>query len=330
MIKLPASVTVAEVGPRDGLQSLPAWIDTDAKVRMVDRLSEAGFPVIEVTGFVSPRAIPNLRDADEVFARIRRRPGTVYRALVPNARGAERAAGAGVDEMLGLITAGTVYLRKNQNMTQDEAVEQAGAAFRIADGRGIPFVMAIGMAFWCAYEGAVDEEEVLGLAARLRDHGMRRFYLAGSLGMEDPAHVGRLISRLYDAHPDIELGYHAHDLAGWGSANVLAAVAAGARWIEGSICGIGGGVTMPGHIKEIGSIGNLPTEDIVAMLDAMGVGTGVDPQAAVAAARDVAAILGIEPRSRSAKGAVRGEILAATGVRGEGLAATGVRETAPS
>ena len=146
MIKLPDSVMVAEVGPRDGLQSLPAWIDTDAKVRMVDRLSEAGFPVIEVTGFVSPRAIPNLRDADEVFARIRRRPGTVYRALVPNARGAERAAEAGVDEMLGLITAGTVYLRKNQNMTPDEAVEQAGAAFRVAERKRPSRARVVGIA----------------------------------------------------------------------------------------------------------------------------------------------------------------------------------------
>src|ERR687886_2661580 len=104
MIRFPDDVLVVEVGPRDGLQSLPKWIETADKVRMIDRLSEAGFAVIEVTGFVHPRAIPNLRDAEAVFERIERRPGTVYRALVPNARGAERAAAAGVGEMLGLIT----------------------------------------------------------------------------------------------------------------------------------------------------------------------------------------------------------------------------------
>ncbi len=312
MLTIPDHVLVAEVGPRDGLQSLPRWIDTDAKVRMVDRLSEAGFPVIEVTGFVSPRTVPNLRDADEVFARIKRRPGTVYRALVPNARGAERAAAAGVGEMLGLTTAGEIYLKKNQNMTPDTAVEQAAEAFRIADRAGIPFVMAIGVAFWCAYEGAIPEDRVLGLVQRLRNAGIRRFYLAGSMGMEDPAHVGRLIRRVYDAHPDVEVGFHVHDLAGMGGANVLAAIDAGARWVEGSICGIGGGIAMPGAVHEIGSIGNLPTEDIVGMLEAMGVRTGIDPDAAVAAARDVAAILGIEPRSRSAKGATRREVLAAT------------------
>ena len=313
MLRIPDSVLVAEVGPRDGLQSLPKWIDTDAKIRMVDRLTDAGFPVIEVTGFVSPRKIPNLRDADEVFARIKRRPGTVYRALVPNARGAERAAAAGVGEMLGLITAGELYLKKNQNMTPDVAVEEGAAAFRIADAAGIPFVMAIGVAFWCAYEGPIPEDRVLDLARRLRNAGIRRFYLAGSLGMEDPVHVGRLIGRLYDAHPDVEVGFHVHDLAGMGGANVLAAIDAGARWIEGSICGIGGGIVMPGALGEIGSIGNLPTEDIVCMLEAMGVRTGIDPEEAVAAARDIAAMLGIEPRSRSSKGATRRQVLAATG-----------------
>src|SRR4051794_7863139 len=125
MIRYPDEITIVEVGPRDGLQSLPKWIETEAKVRMVDRLSDAGLPVIEVTGFVSPRAIPNLRDADEVFERITRRPGTVYRALVPNARGAERAAAAKVGEMLGLITVSRTYLKKNQNMALEQAMEQA-------------------------------------------------------------------------------------------------------------------------------------------------------------------------------------------------------------
>jgi hydroxymethylglutaryl-CoA lyase len=306
MIRYPDEISVVEVGPRDGLQSLPKWIDTDDKVRMVDRLSDAGFPVIEVTGFVSPRAIPNLRDAEEVFERVKRRPGTVYRALVPNARGAERAAAAKVGEMLGLITVSRTYLRKNQNMTLDEAVEQAIAAFRIADRAGIPFVQAIGMAMWCPYEGPIPEDEVLGLVRSFRSAGIRRFYVAGSLGMEDPRHTGRLIARIYDAHPDVEVGFHVHNLAGWGQANVLAALDAGARWIEGSICGIGGGVILP---SALGGVGNLPTEDIVAMLDLVGVRTGLDPDAIAAAARDVAALLGIEARSHAASGATRREIL---------------------
>ena len=121
MLQLPEKITVVEVGPRDGLQSFPSWVDTDTKVRMIDRLSEAGYPVIEVTNFAHPKVIPNLKDAEEVMERISRRPGTIYRALVPNARGAERAAKTDCDEMLGLITVSKTYLAKNQNMTPDEA-----------------------------------------------------------------------------------------------------------------------------------------------------------------------------------------------------------------
>ncbi|MGE0718155.1 MAG: hydroxymethylglutaryl-CoA lyase [Alphaproteobacteria bacterium] len=308
MWAMPKSVKVVEVGPRDGLQSFPRWIETDVKVAMVDRLSLVGLPVIEVTGFAHPRVIPNLRDAEEVLARIRRRPGTVYRGLVPNARGAERAAGAGVDEMLGLVTVSEAYLRKNQNMTMEQAVEQAGAAFRIADAAGIAFVMAMGASFWCPYEGRIPEEKVLGLLARFRDMGMRRFYLAGSTGMEDPAHVNRLFRKASDRWPDIELGFHVHNMAGIGTANVVAALDGGAVSIEGAICGIGGGMTLP---TTIASVGNLPSEDVVHLLNEMGNATGVDTAAMRDASRDVAAMLGIQPRSHLAHSGTRADVMAA-------------------
>jgi len=305
-MRIPDRVLVSEVAPRDGLQSLGRWIETEAKVAMVDRLSEAGFPVIEVTGFVHPRLIPALRDAEEVCARIRRRPGTIYRALVPNARGAERARGAGLDELLGLITVSETYLRKNQNMTQDEAVSEAASAFRIADAAGLGFVMAVGVALWCTYEGAIPDDRTVALVGRLRNAGIRRFYIAGSAGLEDPWQVGRVFGRLTDAHPDCTFGYHVHDLAGMASANILAALDAGAAFIESAVCGLGGGIAMPG---QLGSVGNIPTEDLVAMLDAMGVATGLDPKAVQAAARDVARILDIAPRSRAAAGLTRWDIL---------------------
>ena len=132
-LSLPKSIVVAEVGPRDGLQSFPRWIDTDTKVGIIDRLSDLSLPVIEVSSFAHPKVVPHLRDAEEVFQRIKRRPGTVYRALVPNARGAQRAAQARVDEMLGLITISASYTRKNQNMTIDQAMEQNLESFRIAE-----------------------------------------------------------------------------------------------------------------------------------------------------------------------------------------------------
>jgi hydroxymethylglutaryl-CoA lyase len=306
VLNLPQRITISEVGPRDGLQSLDKWIDTDTKVAMVDRLSRAGFPVIEVTGFARSTVIPNLKDAEEVCGRIQRRPGTVYRALVPNARGADRAVGANLGEMLGLITVSETYLRKNQNMSLDQAVDEAIKCFRIADAAGVGFVMALGVAMWCAYEGAIPQDKTIAVLRRLRDGGIRRFYLAGSMGMEDPVMVASLFRRAASELPDCEFGYHVHNLSGWGTANVLAAVDAGASFVEGSICGIGGGIAMP---TSVAGVGNLPTEDLVALFEAMGVRTGIAPAEAAAASREIAAMLGIEPRSHVAHIGTRAELL---------------------
>lgn len=306
MLNLPDQITISEVGPRDGLQSLDKWVDTDTKIAMIDRLSRAGFPVIEVTGFARNTVIPNLKDAEEVCARIERRPGTVYRALVPNVRGTERALGSKLDELLGLITVSETYLRKNQNMSLPQAIEQGIECFRTADKAGIGFVMAIGVSMWCAYEGPIPQEKTMAVLRQLREGGIRRFYLAGSMGMEDPAQVGALFRRAAQELPDCEFGYHVHNLSGWGTANVLAAVDAGASFIEGSICGIGGGIAMP---TSVASVGNLPTEDLVGMFEAMGVRTGVDPGEAVAASREIAAMLGIEARSHAAHVGTRTELL---------------------
>ena len=306
MMELPAKVTIVEVAPRDGLQSLGKWIDTDTKVAMIDRLSEAGLPVIEVTGFAHPKVIPNLRDAEEVFARIKRRPGTIYRGLAPNARGATRAAAARVDEMVGLTIVSATYLRHNQNMTVDEGVDNAIAAFRIAGDAGIAFVMALGNAMWCPYEGAIPEEKVLALLDRLTRAGSSRFYLAGSMGMEDPGQVHRLFRTVTRRYPDAAFGYHVHNMAGSGTASVIAALDAGATFIEGACCGLGGGIAMP---KTAGAVGNLPTEDLVIMLNAMGIDTGVTTDAMVSAARDVAKLLDIQPHSHALMAGTREDIL---------------------
>ena len=305
-LTLPKKMLVAEVGPRDGLQSFSRWIDTDTKIRMIDRLSDLGLPVVEVSSFAHPKVVPHLRDAEEVFARIRRRRGTVYRGLVPNARGAQRATGAGVDEMLGLITVSASYTSKNQNMTMEEAIEQNLESFRIADASHIPFVMALGMSFWCAYEGLIAEDDVIAVVRRLHDGGIRRFYLAGSLGMEDPAHVNRLFARLGELFPDAAFGFHIHNLSGMATANILAALDAGVQWLEGAICGIGGGIAMP---TKLGSVGNFPTEDLVAMLAEMGIETGIDPERVIAASHEIAKMLGIDPQSHRGSGATRKTVM---------------------
>jgi len=307
MLRIPETITVVDVGPRDGLQSLPKWIDTDVKVEMVDRLSAVGFPVIEVTGFVRSAVIPNLRDAEEVMARIKRRPGTVYRGLAPNARGAERAVAAGCDEIQGLIVASESYLKKNQNMTTEQAVEQAILAFELASKANVGFVQAISAAFWDSYEGRTPEAKVMDLVGRFHAAGMRRMYLAGSMGMEDPRHVNRLFRQVLERWPDLELGFHVHNLGGLATANILAAMDAGASFVEGSICGIGGGIAMPGSV---GSVGNLATEDIVYMLNEMGVETGIDTDAAVECARGIADLLDLPRASHLANCGSRAEIMA--------------------
>jgi hydroxymethylglutaryl-CoA lyase len=312
VLTLPKTMVVAEVGPRDGLQSFARWIDTDSKVRIIDLLSDLGLPVIEASSFAHPKIVPHLRDAEEVFQRIKRKPGTTYRALVPNAHGARRAAIAKVDEMLGLITISATYTKKNQNMSIEAAIEQNLQSLRIAEASAIPFVMALGMAFWCAYEGLIPEDRVIDVVRRLHQGGVRKFYLAGSLGMEDPAHVNRLFSRLGGLFPDARFGFHVHNLSGMATANILAALDAGVQWLESAICGIGGGIAMPARL---GSVGNFATEDLVTMLSEMGILTGIDPERTVTVSREIAAMLGIEPNSHRANGATRGAVAetAATG-----------------
>jgi hydroxymethylglutaryl-CoA lyase len=307
VLEYPERVTVVDVSARDGLQSFHRWVDTDVKVAMVDRLSAAGFPVIEVTNFAHPRVIPHLKDAEEVMERITRRPGIVYRAQAPNARGAERAVAAKAQEILGLITASETYNRKNQNMTIAQGIDSAIATFRIADAAHIPFVMAIGMAYFCAYDGLISEDHVLDLVAKLRNGGIKRFYFAGSLGMEDPRHVNRLIRRALERFPNIAIGFHVHNLAGNGMANIVAALDAGATFVEGAICGIGGGIMTP---TTMGAVGNLATEDIVHLLNEMGIETGVSTDAAVAAAHDVAKLLDIKPQSYVTAAGTRAQVMA--------------------
>ncbi len=307
MLSLPARTTVVEVAPRDGLQSFHRWVDTDTKVAMVNRLSEVGFPVVEVTNFAHPRVIPHLRDAEEVMERIKRRPGIVYRAQAPNPRGAQRAVAAKSREILGLIAVSEIYNLKNQNMTLEQGVEAAIETFRVADAAHTPFVLAMAMTMWCAYEGRIPESRVLDLLARLRNGGIKRYYFAGSLGMEDPRHVGGLFRQALDRFPDIEVGFHVHNLSGNGPANILAALDAGASFIEGAICGIGGGIMTP---TTMGAVGNLASEDIVHMLNEMGVETGVRTEDVVAAARDIAGLLDITPQSYVTAAGTRAEILA--------------------
>jgi hydroxymethylglutaryl-CoA lyase len=249
MITLPARAVVTEVGPRDGLQSLGRWVPTDEKLWLIQRLAEAGLREIEAVSFAHPRFIPDLRDAEAVLERLPPLPGVNLRGLVPNARGAERAAATRIEEMVGLITASVGYSRLNQNTTIEGALEQAILALRIAEKAGKRFSLGLGMAFWCPLDGLIPEERVMAIVARLYEAGLRELMLAGSLGFEDPPTLRTRFARILDRHPGMTLCYHVHDQAGLASANVLAALDAGVTRFEVSICGLGGGVATPEAIK---------------------------------------------------------------------------------
>ena len=308
MLHIPEKMLLVDVAPRDGLQSLPKWIETDDKVWLCDRLTDLGVPVVEVASFAHPKVVPNMRDAEEVFARIKRKPGTVYRGQAPNVRGAHRAIEAKVGEMLGLITVSETYTHHNQNMTNAECVEQNIQMFRLAERAGIPFVAAVGMAFWCPYEGVVPDEAAIDIVGQFYNAGIKRQYLAGSIGMEDPAHVNRLYRKLYGKFPGIELGFHVHNLSGMATANILAAMDAGIHWLEGAICGIGGGMAIP---TTVGEVGNFPLEDLVQMLDEMGVKTGLDPKRVIEASKEISNRLGIRIASHRATGCTREDVMRA-------------------
>jgi len=294
MIKNNQKIIVTEVGPRDGLQSFSRWVSTEDKVIMVDLLSDAGLPTIEVTSFAHPKVVPMLTDGEAVLERIKRRPGTIYRALVPNKKGAIRAIESGlVDEILGLLTVSEAYLKKNQNMTIDQAIDAAGDCFELAQQAGIKFVMAMGVAFFCPYQGIISDDSTVYVVNKLYQKGIRRIYLAASTGMENPIHINRVFSYIRNRWPDIELGFHVHEKIGMAAANMFAALIAGATSVEGSICGIGGGIAMPGGM---GDIGNLPTENIVNMLNRSEIETGLDTELLLATAKEIEGILDIPNR----------------------------------
>jgi hydroxymethylglutaryl-CoA lyase len=307
-IEFPAEVEVIEVGPRDGLQQLSRHVALDDKLRMIELLVAAGFRTIEATAFVRADVIPQLADAEELMVRLPRDGAVCYRALVPNRRGADRAIAAGAGELLGLITATDTYNEKNARMSVERNLEVIGEIADLCLEAGVPLVTAIGNAFFCPYEGPVSEDRLLGIIDRLREAGVERLYLATSVGMDGPREVGERCAAVLERHPDLSLGLHLHNTNGMALAVALAGLAAGVRWFEGSICGLGGGIVMP-HAGT-SDIGNVPSEDLVAMFASAGVATGVDVQAVRAASIAVAELLGITSHSALVRAGTRADVLA--------------------
>ena len=285
-MNLPERVTICEVGTRDGFQIEPEFIPTDQKIDVVNRLASAGMPRIEVTSFVSPKAIPQLRDAAEVMAAITRRPGTIYSALVPNDKGAVRAVDARVDEIHTVVSASESHNLANVNMTIGESLTKLAAVAEVARRANVPVVSGISCTFGCPFEGDVPVAHLESVVARLVDLGARGIGLADTTGMANPAQVGRVLERLMPRFPGVEWTLHTHDTRAMAIPNILAALECGVTNLDASIGGLGGCPFAPG------ASGNVCTEDLVHCLHAMGVETGIDFDRLVAAARRVEQIVG--------------------------------------
>jgi hydroxymethylglutaryl-CoA lyase len=266
----PKAITVSEVGPRDGLQIEQRLLPADRKIALVDRLSATGLRRIEVSSFVHPKVVPQMADAEAVFAGIDRRPGVRYAGLVMNAKGAERAVAAGVDDIKTGIAVSDTFNELNIRMTTEQGLRALKDIGAVAKGTGSRIVGGMATAFGCPYEGPLPIEQVYRLFEQLVELGSPVIYLADTTGMANPGSIDRTVESLRKRWPDQPIGLHLHNTRGLGLANALAGLDLGIVDFESSIGGLGGCPFAPR------AVGNICTEDFVHMAHEMGIETGID------------------------------------------------------
>lgn len=266
----PSSVRIREVGPRDGIQSEKADVATSDKIALIDALSRTGVRYIEAISIVSPKAIPQMADAREVWAGIDRQKGVVYSALVPNRKGAEIAAELGVDYLQVFIAASDSYNLKNVRKTTDDSFADVEEVVAVAREANIPVEGTISTAFGCPYEGDVPPANVVAVSERMNGLGIETISYGDTTGMGTPRRVREVVTALRSALPDLTLNMHFHDTRGTGLANVLTALEEGIDYFDASIGGMGGSPFAQG------ATGNIATEDLVHMLTDMEIDTGID------------------------------------------------------
>ena len=285
MSDLPERLSLREVGPRDGLQN-EAPVPTASKVALVDALSGTGVSRIEAVSFVHPKAIPSMADAAEVWAAVQRNAAVRYSALVPNLRGAERALEAGFDEIEVVVSASDTHNRKNVNRSTEESLDDIAAILELAHGRGATCQVIVSTAWGCPYEGDVPVERVLSVAGRALANGADTLSYGDTTGMATPGRVTRLVGETRSAFPDAALNLHFHNTRGTGLANVLAALELGVSDFDASVGGLGGCPYAPG------ATGNIATEELVHMVEDMGVATGIDLEAMIDVAAQAETLVG--------------------------------------
>jgi hydroxymethylglutaryl-CoA lyase len=288
MTELPRRVRIREVGPRDGFQNEPEVIPTPEKVRLIGLLARTGLRRVEVTSLVRPDVIPQLSDAEEVLTSIDRVDGVAYSVLIPNEKGLERALAHRdrFDEVSVFLSASETHNRENVNRSIAESLEGVERVVRRARGEGLRCEGVISVSFGCPYEGEVPPDRVFGIAERLAAAGCEEVGFGDTTGMANPRQVGEFFPAARERLPDVELTAHFHNTRGQGLANVLAALEAGIDSFESSFGELGGCPVPPG------STGNISTEDLVSMLEEMGVETGIDVPKLVEASRAAQEVLG--------------------------------------
>lgn len=296
--RLPGRISIREVGPRDGLQNEDVILSADQKVQLIDRLSVTGVALIEVGAFVRPQNVPQMADTSEVFARIKRHPGIVYSAIVPNTIGAQRAIAAGADAIQVFLSASESHNRSNVNMSIEQSLAQAAEIGKIVVQAGRFFDAVLSVSFGCPFEGDVPIERVLDLSERLLAMGAAQITLGDTTGMAHPRLVQEVSLAFRRRFPRAELRLHLHSARGAGLANVLAAVEAGVDRYDASVGGIGGCPFAPG------APGNICSEDMVHMLHEMGIETGIDLPALMECARMLEGLLGHEVPGQTIKAGI--------------------------
>src|SRR5690349_20501985 len=276
---LPERVSIREVAPRDGLQN-EAPVPTEAKVRLIEALGETGVRRIEAVSFVHPKAIPQMADADEVWQRVNRKPGVRYSALIPNTRGAQRALAAGFREVEVVVSASDTHNRRNRIRSTDESLDDIASLIPLIHEAGATVEVIVATSFGCPFEGDVDPDRVAAIVARVRGDGADRIAFGDTTGMATPRRVRDLLAAV---RPDL---LHFHDTRGTGLANVLTALDLGVTEFDASVGGIGGCPYAPG------ASGNIATEELVHMLEDMGIVTGIDLDALIEVAEMAEKLLG--------------------------------------
>ncbi|UCF83992.1 MAG: hydroxymethylglutaryl-CoA lyase [Desulfobacteraceae bacterium] len=301
---LPSKVKLREVAPRDGFQSLKDFLPTEQKLQIIEAVVQAGVKDIESTSFVSPKAIPQLRDAADLLAQVPRED-IIHAAMVPNLRGAQNAIAARADQLVVVISATEAHNQENVRRSIDESLGDLDAIFTLAKESDTPVIGALAVSFGCPYQGDVPEKDVFRVVDEYISRGAVSIILADTTGMTTPTRVEQMVLRLRDRFPGVEFTLHFHNNRGTAMANLLSALMAGATTFDTALGGIGGCPYVPQ------AAGNLPTEDVVFMLEDMGVSTGIDLEAIIGAAHLLEKILGYSLPGQVMKSGPRDPKLAA-------------------